>query len=159
MKQIINNLPFFIGVLAITVFFVLNTSNNEVSPKPTYEVKTAYTQDTSPSSAFKDWDYCGLDSIICNSSESKTAYITKYKWTGYRMASGKYPYIGAVATSDRSIPFGTKIEIDGKEYIVEDRTALWVHERQGLTIDIYSEDSKKDILVFGKQYKKIFIIQ
>ena len=58
-------------------------------------------------------------------------YLTKYGPTGNPMANGEYPHIGAVATSDRSIPFGTKILVDGEEYVVKDRTAKWVHDRQG----------------------------
>jgi len=77
------------------------------------------------------------------------ARITKYAWTGNPMANGEYPYIGAVASSDRSIPFGTRVEIDGKVYEVKDRTALWVHQKHGLTFDIYSEDSREEMLQFG----------
>lgn len=79
------------------------------------------------------------------------ATATKYGWTGNQMASGKYPYIGAVAVSDRSIPFGTIIFIDGIKHIVEDRTALWVHQQHGMTVDIYSEDSHQSMLAFGRK--------
>lgn len=105
----------------------------------------------------KEMDWCTLSFVDCQGKV--TAYVTKYGWTGYKMASGKYPYIGAVATSDRSIPLGTKIIIDGQEYTVEDRTALWVHQRQGLTIDIYSEDSVKEMLNWGKRKLDILIIK
>jgi 3D (Asp-Asp-Asp) domain-containing protein len=86
------------------------------------------------------------------------ARVTKYLATGNKMASGKMPYIGAVASSDRTIPFGTRVMIDGKEYIVEDRTALWVHATHGLTFDIYTEETKQEALNFGSQKKLVTII-
>lgn len=79
--------------------------------------------------------------------------VTKYGPTGNVMANGEYPHVGAVAVSDRSIPLGTIVLIDGKEYVVKDRTAKWVHEKNGLTVDIYSEESNKDMLEFGRQTK------
>ncbi len=92
-------------------------------------------------------------------SEAPTqARITKYGWTGNTMANGEYPYIGAVASSDRSIPLGTIVEIDGKEYTVKDRTAKWVHEKFGSTFDIYSEDSYEEMMEFGSQ-KMVVIIK
>jgi len=87
----------------------------------------------------------------------KQASVTKYGWTGNKMANGEYPYPGAVAISDRTIPLGTKIELDGKEYIVADRTAKWIHEKFGLTIDIYSAESEMEMINFGRQNKIIKI--
>ena len=53
----------------------------------------------------------------------------------------KVPKNGMVASSDRGLKFGTKVEIDGKKYVVEDRTAKWVHTRFSKpTIDIFSEE-------------------
>lgn len=77
--------------------------------------------------------------------------ITKYGSTGNSMANGEWPYVGAVAISDRSIPFGTRIIINGENYVVKDRTADWIQNKNGLTIDIYSEESNEDMLHFGKQ--------
>ena len=69
------------------------------------------------------------------------ARVTEYGETGHRMANGEWPHIGAVATSDRSIPLGTKVMIGTQKYVVKDRTAQWVHEKFSLpTIDIYSEN-------------------
>ena len=86
-----------------------------------------------------------------------TVSITKFGWTGNKMANGEYPHIGAVAISDRSIPLGTVVIIDGVKYIVKDRTAKWVHEKFGLTIDIYTEESVNDMLKFGRQKKDVLI--
>ena len=53
----------------------------------------------------------------------------------------KVPKNGMVAVSNRAIPFGTKIEIDGKVYVVEDRTAKWVDKKfKYSTIDIFQEE-------------------
>ena len=88
-------------------------------------------------------------------TETTTARITCYNWTGNRMANMKYPEYGYVATSDRTIPFGTEIIIDGETFIVGDRTALWVHEKWEVpTIDIYMDDCS---LEFGAERKEIII--
>jgi 3D (Asp-Asp-Asp) domain-containing protein len=71
--------------------------------------------------------------------EYAEARITCYAPTGYNMANTKPPKNGWVATSDRTIPFNTKIEVRGKEYLVGDRTAKFIHEKHGLTIDIFME--------------------
>ena len=91
-------------------------------------------------------DPCELDTVTC---EGDTARVTKYGWTGNRTASGKTPEVGMCATSDRTIPFGTVIEIVGYgTCVVEDRTALFIHDR-GFTIDLYSEESNADMLKWG----------
>jgi 3D (Asp-Asp-Asp) domain-containing protein len=87
--------------------------------------------------------------------KSTLARITCYNWTGNKMANNKYPEYGYVATSDRSIPFGTEIIIDGETFIVGDRTALWVDEKFGLTIDIYLDNCD---MTFGAKRKEIIII-
>lgn len=84
--------------------------------------------------------------IVCKTTK---AWITKYSWTGYTMANGEFPYLGAVASSDRSIPLGTLVKIMGEKYIVKDRTALWIHDR-GTTFDIYSEETIEEMLKFGR---------
>jgi hypothetical protein len=53
----------------------------------------------------------------------------------------KVPKNGMVASSDRGLKFGTKVEIDGKIYMVEDRTAYWVDKKfKYSTIDIFQEE-------------------
>jgi hypothetical protein len=84
------------------------------------------------------------------------ARITCYKETGNLTASGKVTKNGMVAVSDRSIPFGTEIIIDGQTYIVEDRTAYWVFtDFEHLTVDIFM-DSGCD-KNFGANLKEIII--
>lgn len=90
--------------------------------------------------------------------ETEPARITCYLWTGNKAANGEYPSEGIVASSDRSIPFGTEVIIDGKKYIVGDRTNKRFQHMDPQTIDIYWEDSLDDCLKFGVQYKDIVII-
>lgn len=82
---------------------------------------------------------------------------TCYLATGNLTASGKVPKAGMVATSDRTIPFGTKIEIDGKEYVVEDRTNKRFMYFETPTIDIFWEGSRESCLEYGVKYKNIII--
>lgn len=84
------------------------------------------------------------------------ARVTCYQPTGNLTASGKVPKNGMVAVSDRSIPFGTEIIINGQTYIVEDRTAYWVFtDFEHLTVDIFMEDGCD--LDFGASLKDIII--
>ena len=55
------------------------------------------------------------------------ADITAYCLNGQPMASGLMPYSGAVANNQ--YPLGTKVEIAGKIYVVEDRMAERFPER------------------------------
>lgn len=84
---------------------------------------------------------------------------TCYLETGNNMANGKYPEPGYVATSDRSIPFGTIIEIDGVEYKVGDRTNKRFQYFDKPTIDIYVEWSREDCLKYGVKNKIVKIYE
>lgn len=78
-----------------------------------------------------------LEDII----EPTLARITCFGPDGTLTSTGKIPKNGMVATSDRSIPFGTEIIIDGKTYIVETRTNKRIQDEFGmLTIDIFMEE-------------------
>jgi 3D (Asp-Asp-Asp) domain-containing protein len=57
-----------------------------------------------------------------------------------------------VAADINVLPFGTSLLIDGHEYIVQDRGGAI----QGNRIDVYF-DSHQEALVFGVQYKEIFV--
>lgn len=83
--------------------------------------------------------------------KATNARITKYLWTDDKMASGVYPFVGAVATSDRTIPFGTQVQIEGKWYIVMDRT----NKRIKNTFDIYTTESKAEALKFGAKNRVV----
>ena len=82
---------------------------------------------------------------------------TCYLWTGNPMANGKYPEYGYVATSDRTIPFGTEIIIDGETFIVGDRTNKRFQHFDIPTIDIYWEGSREGCLSYGVKYKNVII--
>ena len=88
------------------------------------------------------------------------AYITHYSAPPNALnAMGKHPRIGTVAVSDRNIPLGSEIELDGKSYLVADRTAKWVQKRQGLTVDVFTTDTVEQMLAFGKRRALVGIIQ
>ena len=73
---------------------------------------------------------------------TETARITCYNDYG-KTASGEITRLGIVATSDRSIPMGTKVYIEGYgEMLIADKTAKWVNDR-GLTFDIYDPNCDK----------------
>jgi len=95
--------------------------------------------------------------VILSEGDIREARITCYEATGNLTASGKVPKNGMVATSDRTIPFGTEIIIDGQTYIVEDRTNKRFENFSLMTVDIFWEDSLESCLDFGVQYKNIII--
>jgi len=68
-------------------------------------------------------------------------------------ASGSLPHEGITIAAPRNIPFGTKIKVAGREYIVQDRTA----KRYDGRFDIFMNSHKK-ALRFGKQKHKIQIL-
>ena len=87
---------------------------------------------------------------------TNTARISCYTDLG-QMASGEYVYDGAVATSDRSIPMGTKVMIEGFGLMtIEDKTAVWVHEELGFTLDIWM--TPEDCAEFGLKHLKYKIL-
>ena len=86
-----------------------------------------------------------LTNIIC------TAYI----WTGSPCANGHWPKVGyTCATSDRTIPFGSTVEIDGRVWTVEDRTNKRFDIPGKQRIDLFLS-SKKNALRWGKQNKSV----
>jgi 3D (Asp-Asp-Asp) domain-containing protein len=68
-------------------------------------------------------------------------------------ASGVKPHQGITVASSRSIPFGTKILINGHTYIVQDRLA----KRYDSRVDIYFT-KHTDALKFGKQKLTVTIL-
>lgn len=78
--------------------------------------------------------------------------ITMYCPTGNRTASGKVPSRGMVATISRSIPFGTRIYIDGLgEFTVEDRIG------HGSEFDIFTP-SCGEARRFGRKHLRVTIL-
>ena len=63
--------------------------------------------------------------------DSRTFEITHYTHTGNNTTSGVYPVAGRTVACN-SLPLGTVIDINGHEYVVEDRVGL-----NGNIIDIF----------------------
>lgn len=74
---------------------------------------------------------------------SRTFEITHYTHTGNNTASGVYPVAGRTVACN-SLPFGTIVEINGHEYIVEDRGAM-----AGNVIDVFV-DSESEAIQKGR---------
>lgn len=68
-------------------------------------------------------------------------------------ASGTSPVAGRTVAAPRSVPFGTRVQINNRTYIVEDRTARRFDGRW----DIYF-DSHKSAVKFGKQRLNVWIL-
>jgi len=78
--------------------------------------------------------------------------ITMYCATGNRTASGLWPKRGMVATLSRSIPFGTRISIEGVGiFTVEDRIG------HGSEFDIFTPDCS-EAPRFGRQHRRVTIL-
>lgn len=77
-----------------------------------------------------------------------------YCSTGNRNAAGRWPQIGDVATLDRSIPFGTRVHIEGMgDYVVEDRVGY------GTDFDIYAGggDCESRASNFGRHHLRVTV--
>jgi len=98
-----------------------------------------------------------LEEIREEKSKTIIARTTCYLATNNKMANGKYPSSGYVATSDRTIPFGTKVIIDKVEYEVGDRTNKRFQDFTLPTFDIFWEGSEESCLEYGVQIKNVII--
>ena len=86
-----------------------------------------------------------------------TATITHYcncsaccgQWAGGGTASGTIPTAGRTVAAE--LPFGTRLVINGQEYIVEDRGV------SGCWVDIYC-DSHAEALARGMYQTEVYII-
>ena len=72
------------------------------------------------------------------------------KWAGGGTASGTTPTAGRTVAAD--LPFGTRLLINGQEYIVEDRGV------SGCWVDIYC-DSHAEALARGMYQTEVYIIE
>lgn len=80
--------------------------------------------------------------------------ITAYQWTGFPCANGSYPAVGYTIACN-SLPFGTKVYIDGiGERVVEDRGGAYHPDKW---IDLYLGDYDSCIN-FGIQYLDVYLI-
>ena len=72
------------------------------------------------------------------------------QWAGGGTASGTTPTAGRTVAAD--LPFGTRLLINGQEYIVEDRGV------SGCWVDIYC-DSHAEALARGMYYTDVYIVE
>jgi 3D (Asp-Asp-Asp) domain-containing protein len=71
------------------------------------------------------------------------------------MSSGKKAYIGAIACP-RDMELGVKVEIDGKEYICEDRYNKNLSRRFDIFFG-YGEEAHRKALEFGVKEMSVII--
>ena len=86
-----------------------------------------------------------------------TAYCSCVKCCGKSdgiTASGVKATAGRTVAVDSSIPFGTRLIIDGHEYVAEDRGG----GIKGKRIDVYF-DSHQEAIKFGVQHKEVYIVK
>jgi len=73
-------------------------------------------------------------------------------------AAGTEPQEGRTIACPYWIPLHTRVEIDGKIYICEDRTAEWIQKRNGDTFDVFMRDYW-EARRWGKRIKEVKIYQ
>ncbi len=84
-----------------------------------------------------------------------TMTATAYTHTGYRTATGVYPYRGVVAVDPKVIPLGTKLYIDGYGY----GTAMDIGSSiRGNKIDVFV-DTEKEARKWGRRSVRVYILE
>ena len=106
------------------------------------------------------------EEVVMNCEEPEKINLGEYKLTAYCAcmkccgktdgitASGVKAKEGVTIAADKSLPFGTKVIINGHEYTVQDRGGAI----KGNKIDIFF-DSHQAALEFGVQYKEIYMVK
>ena len=106
------------------------------------------------------------EEVVMGCEEPETISLGEYKLTAYCAcmkccgktdgitASGVKAKEGVTIAADKSLPFGTKILINGHEYTVQDRGGAI----KGNKIDVFF-DSHQAALEFGVQYKEIYMVK
>lgn len=107
--------------------------------------------------------------------QSKKTYIGEYTITAYcpcAKCCGKHALnrqndivAGAMGVELKEgvsvaspLPFGTRVLIDGKEYISQDRTSEWIAKKyDDKIIDVYF-DKHEDAEAFGKQTAQVYVL-
>ena len=112
----------------------------------------------------KDDSFAYIHRDYVSDTEPILEYIGEYKLTyytdsvrccgtaGQKTASGIYPTEGIVA-ADASIPFGTKLVINGNIYSVQDRGSAI----KGKVLDVYKDLPDEALLQLGVDYADVFI--
>jgi len=103
------------------------------------------------------------DSLMLGCATAEIYTVTAYcpcskccgRWSGGPTASGKMPVAGVTVAGPRSIPFGTRVWIEGVgERVVQDRLARKYDGR----FDVYFS-SHAEALRFGNRTLKVRILQ
>lgn len=90
--------------------------------------------------------------ILGNNVEAaRVMNVSAYTHTGNVMANGEYPHVGAVASDD--LPLGTKVLVNGQEYIVKDRFGGGYTDRLDIFMDTYEQ-----AIEFGRQWLNVEIL-
>ena len=104
-----------------------------------------------------------LVALVAYAQTNGTYTVTAYcgcekccgKWSkAHKTADGHTPVEGVTCAASRSIPFGTKLMINGHVYTVQDRLATKYDSR----IDIYF-DSHTNALKWGKKKMEVKIVK
>lgn len=82
--------------------------------------------------------------------EAAVFEITHYTHTGNNTASGVYPVAGRTVACN-SLPIGTIVEINGQDFVVEDRVGL-----SGNVIDIFV-DSESEAIQKGRYTTTVYV--
>lgn len=105
------------------------------------------TRDASPSNSSSSTSSAGGSVIICKVTAYCSCPICCGRGATGRTASGTMATAGRTVATSSKYSFGTKLLINGKEYVVEDRGGAI----QGNRIDIYM-NSHSAALAFGVKY-------
>lgn len=92
--------------------------------------------------------------LIYVQSELRRAYVTAYNETGNRTASGAVPRERKTIACSRSIKFGTRVIIYGREYTCEDRLAPRFDSR----FDVYMGKDTQGAREWGKRLEYVTLI-
>ena len=109
---------------------------------------------------------CGLEDVVCDEEKSVSFKAIRTRYS--RADSCHYPKDGKCLTAigkdteegrtiacPRNIALGTRLLIEEKEYVCEDRYATWLDGKRGLpTIDVFAE---ADTLHALPAYKQVLV--
>lgn len=77
--------------------------------------------------------------------------VSAYTHSSQPMANGEWPHVGAVAADD--LPFGTRVIVNGRTYIVKDRFGGGYTNRLDIFMNSYEE-----AIQFGRQWLEVEVL-
>lgn len=140
------------SLLCFMLCFTMTLSKPELIAENAIQIQTYQTEATSELAAEEEVEEVpsmhlwGVATIThyCNCSTCCG------KWAGGGTASGTTPTAGRTVAAD--LPFGTRLLINGHEYVVEDRGV------SGCWVDIYC-DSHSEALARGMYQTEVYILE